>query len=157
MDDNKQEAEVMGIEVILRFIEQMLADAPRIPLTGKIMLDGDAFFEQIDKIYAILPEEIKQAQQVLDQSDKLLESVELQGKRIIEEARNQAASLLKEEPIYQEAQAVAAGIISQAEREAQELREGALNYASDVFHQVELNLEKAVLSVRHSREELKNV
>ena len=63
------------IEDILRELEEHITGASRIPLTGKVLVDGDVVLEYVDKIYAVLPEELKQAKQVLEQSDKLLESM----------------------------------------------------------------------------------
>lgn len=143
------------IENILRELEDIVSNSSRVPLTGKILVDGDAILECLDKIYVKLPEEIKQAKQVLDQSDKLLESVESQGKRIIEDARLQAANLILDSEIYKEAQMQAEQIRMQAEADAQSLRSEAVLYSEDVLQQLEVNLDKAVFAIRKSREDLK--
>jgi vacuolar-type H+-ATPase subunit H len=143
------------IESILEEMERLIANASRVPLSGKLLVDGDAILECLDKIYAKLPEELKHAKDVLNQSDKLLESMESQGKRIIEEARQQAAALLIDSEIYKEAQFQAEQMRLQAEAEAQNLRKDAVAYAEDVLQQLEMNLEKAVITVRKSREDLR--
>lgn len=144
------------IEDILRELEDVIANASRVPLTGKILVDGDLVLEFVDKIYAVLPEELKQAKQVLDQSDKLLESMEGQGKRILDEARQKAALLVAESEIYKEAQMQGDQIRLQAENEGKSLREEAVAYSEDILHQLEMNLEKAVFTVKKSREDLKS-
>ena len=148
-------AEKLEVEAVLQELEAMVVNAARIPISGKIMIDGDAVLEYIDKIYSLLPEELKQARQVLDQSDKLLESVEMQGKRILEEARNHAAQLVDETQILQDAQAQAQVIIAAAEKNAVDLRADSLAYSEDILQQLELNLERAVLALKKSREDLK--
>jgi hypothetical protein len=147
--------EKVEIEEILKELEAAVTNASRIPLTGKVLVDGDLVLECVDKMYAVLPEELKQARQVLEQSDKLLESVEGQGKRIIEEARTQANRMIMESEIMQEAQYQAAEVQSRAEQAAFELRQESINYADDLLQQLELNLEKAVYSIKKSREDLK--
>ena len=144
------------IEDILRELEEHITGASRIPLTGKVLVDGDVVLEYVDKIYAVLPEELKQAKQVLEQSDKLLESMEAQGKRILEDANKQAAMLLTETEIYREAQVKAEQILMQADQEANALRQDALSYADDVLQQLEMNLEKAGFSIKKSREDLRS-
>jgi F0F1-type ATP synthase membrane subunit b/b' len=146
----------MELHNVLRDMEQHVTNASRIPLTGKVMVDGDMILEFIDKIHATLPDELKQAQQVLSQSDKLLESVEIQGKRILTEARDQAAKLVTQEEIYKEALRQGNEIVHQAEKAADELQRDALLCSDDILQQLEHNLEKVIVSIKQNREDLRN-
>lgn len=146
----------MDIDSILKDLEQTISGASRIPLTNKVLVDGEVVLEAIDKIYVAMPEEIKQARQVLDQSDKLLESMESQGKRIIEEARAYAAKLVEQSEIIKEATAQAAEIRAQAERNAADLRAEAVTYAEDLLKQLEMNLDKAMFSIHKTKDDLQN-
>ena len=147
--------EKVNIENLLRDLEETVSGASRIPLTGKVLVDGDTVLEYVDKIYAVLPEELKQARQVLDQSDKLLESMEGQGKRILEDARREAAMLVEQSEIIKEARYQADEIIVRAEQAANELRNEAVSYADEVLRQLELNLDKATYSLKKSRDDLR--
>ena len=146
----------MELHNVLRDMEQHVSNASRIPLTGKVMVDGDMILEFIDKIHATLPDELKQAQQVLSQSDKLLESVETQGKRILTEARDQAAKLVTQEEVYQEALRQGKDIVHKAENAAAELQRDALLWSDDILQQLEHNLEKLIMSIKQNREDLRN-
>ncbi|MCL1975057.1 MAG: hypothetical protein FWG61_02700 [Firmicutes bacterium] len=146
----------MELHNVLQEMEQHVTNASRIPLTGKVMVDGDMILEFIDKIHANLPDELKQAQQVLSQSDKLLESVETQGKRILAEARDQAAHLVTQEEVYREAMRKGQEIVHQAEDAAAELQRNALLWSDDILQQLEKNLEKLVISIRQNRDDLRN-
>ena len=88
--ENEMNRETFGLATILKELETTITSASRVPLSGKVLVDGDAVLDVVDKIYAALPDELKQAQKVLEHSDKLLESVEGQSKRIINDARQQA-------------------------------------------------------------------
>ncbi|MCL1816086.1 MAG: hypothetical protein FWG43_00605 [Clostridiales bacterium] len=146
----------MELHNILQDMEQHVSSASRIPLTGKVMVDGDMILEFIDKIHATLPEELKQAQQVLAQSDKLLESVETQGKRILSEAREHAAQLVTREEVYQEALRQGQEIVHKAEDAAADLQRDALLWSDDILKQLEHNLDKLVVSIKQNREDLRN-
>jgi F0F1-type ATP synthase membrane subunit b/b' len=146
----------MDLLKVLQDMEQHVTNASRIPLTGKVMVDGDMILEFIDKIHATMPEELKQAQQVLAQSDKLLESVEIQGKRILSEARDQAAQLVTREEVYKEALSQGKDIIHKAEDAAAGLQRDAMLWSDDILQQLEHNLEKLVLSIKQNREDLRN-
>ena len=61
-----ENSETLGLATILKDLEETISSASRVPLSGKVMVDGDAILEYVDKIYTALPEELKQAQRVLD-------------------------------------------------------------------------------------------
>jgi len=147
--------ERVEIENILKELEDVITNASRIPLTGKVLIDGDMVLELVDRIYAILPEELKQAKQVLDQSDKLLESMEGQGKRILDDARNQAEIIVSESEVLKEAKRQAEALYLQAENESNVLRRDAVAFADDLLYQVELTVDKAAVAVKRSREDLR--
>ncbi|MCL2816817.1 MAG: hypothetical protein FWD39_00320 [Clostridiales bacterium] len=146
----------MEVEEILTDIENIIINSFRVPVTGKHLVDGDLLLDKLDKILAILPEELKQAKMVLDQSEKLLESVEMQGKRILEDAKNQAALLVSESGILRDAQIQAEAIAARALEATQEFKKESVAYAADVLQQLELNLEKTILALRKNKEDLRN-
>ena len=146
----------MEVEELLIDIENTIINSFRVPVTGKHLVDGDLLLDKLDKILAILPEELKQAKLVLDQSEKLLESVEMQGKRILEDAKNQAALLVSESGILRDAQIQADVIKGQAMEATLEFKKESISYAADVLQQLEFNLERAIMAIRKSRDDLKN-
>jgi len=149
MDSNNME-----MATILKELEETITNASRVPLTGKVMVDGDAMLEFVDRIYAALPGELRQAQQVLEQSDKLLESVEGQGKRILQDARDQAAMMLQETEIYKAAAERAQALMSQAEAASLELRRQSIIYSDDVLSQLETDLDQVLKMIRNNRGDL---
>jgi len=151
MDSNEKD---LGLASILKNLEEAVTGASRVPLTNKVMVNEDIIIDCVDKIYAALPEEIKHAKQVLEQSDKLLESVEGQGQRIIAEAREKASLMTQESAVYQEAAARAEAMICEAENASRQLRRDALHYSDDVLSQLEATLEKMVVSIRKNRDDL---
>lgn len=150
-----ENSETLGMATILKELEEMISGASRVPLSGKVMVDGDAILGYVDKIYAALPEELKQAQRVLEHSDKLLETVEGQSKRIIAEAREEAERMTTETEIYHAATERAEAMMTQAEKASAELRHESLLYCDDVLSQLEDNLEKMANSIRKNREDLR--
>lgn len=146
----------LDVAAILKELEEYIQSASRVPLTGKIIIDGEQVLSCVERIFAALPEELKQARQVLEQSDKLLESVEGQGKRIIQDAREQAMHLLQETEIYKEASQRAESLINQAEKASVELRHESVLYSDDVLSQLEANLEKILHTIKKNREDLQN-
>ena len=154
----------IDINDVLKEMEEYLETASRVPLMSKVLVDGDYLLELLDKIHAIMPEEMKQAKQVLEQSDKLLESIESQGKKMLEDAKSQAGRLVTEteivqqakveaERIMQQATEQANAIITQANASAQETTHAAKNYVESILYQVEVNLDKITSSVKKTRDD----
>ena len=153
MDNNQEQ---FGLATILKDLEEAVAGASRMPLSSKVLVDGDTILTCVDRIYAALPEELKQAQKVLEHSDKLLESVEGQSKRIIMEAREQAEQLTQETEIYRAATEQAQELLNKAESASIQLRHESIHYCDDVLHQLEENIEKMLASIRKNREDLRS-
>ena len=136
--------ENLGLATILKELEDAVINGSRVPLTNKVMVNEDAIINCVDRIYAALPDEIKHAQKVLEQSDKLLENVEGQSQRIIAEAKEQADMMTQESAVYQEAVARAEALVAQAEEASVQLRRDSIRYCDDVLGQLEVTLEKNV-------------
>ena len=146
--------EKFGLASILKELEDAVVNGNRVPLTNKVMVNEDAIINCVDKIYAALPDDIKSAQRVLEQSDKLLENVEGQGQRIIADAKEQADLMTRESAVYQEAVAQAEALVNKAEEAATQLRRDSIHYCDDVLSQLETTLDKMLASIRHNREDL---
>ena len=55
---NKVELNVMEL---LEYLEEILENAPKVPITGKAMIDTKEFEEVIEQIRNYLPDELKKA------------------------------------------------------------------------------------------------
>ena len=152
MENNQEQ---FGLASILKDLEEAVANASRMPLSSKVLVDGDTILNCVDRIYAALPDELKQAQRVLEHSDKLLESVEGQSKRIIMEAREQAEHLTQETEIYRAATEQSQELLNKAEAASIQLRHESILYCDDVLQQLEENIEKMLASIRKNREDLR--
>lgn len=145
----------LELATILKELEEAVSNAKRVPLTSNIIINEEYVTGCVDKIYATLPDEIKKAQKILQQSDKLLENVEGQGQRIIADAKEQALRMTEQSAIYKEAAAQADEMIAQAEQASIQLRHDSLHYCDDVMGQLEGALEKMIASIRKNREDLR--
>lgn len=153
MDNNQEQ---FGLASILKDLEEAVANASRMPLSSKVLVDGDTILNCVDRIYAALPEELKQAQKVLEHSDKLLESVEGQSKRIISDAREQAEQLTQETEIYRAATEQAQALLDKADAASIQLRHESILYCDDVLQQLETSIETMLSSIRKNREDLRS-
>ena len=59
--------QIAKVEALLQEVEDMVSNASRVPLTGKVLVDGDVVLQYVDKLHAALPDEVRQAQQIISQ------------------------------------------------------------------------------------------
>ena len=97
----------MEIIVLLDDLEDEIKNAKRMPLTSKSLIDVDYFLEKLDRIRAVLPEEIKTAIKIIDERDRIFEDARRESKYILDDTRFQAAKLISDDEITKSASQVA--------------------------------------------------
>ncbi|HIU09892.1 MAG TPA: hypothetical protein IAB00_01345 [Candidatus Avidehalobacter gallistercoris] len=151
-----------NISTILEELVEYIDKSSRVPLTGKVMVDGNYILEIVDKINAKLPEEMKQAKQVLDQSDKILESIEARGKSMLDEARAEAERIVQEteivkmaqqeaEKIVQEATEYGENMVNKYNEQANQMIDDAEAYVDSLLTHLEANLDKVAAALKSTR------
>lgn len=151
----------MEIMVLLDRLEELIAQATKVPLTGKILLDPDEVLALVDEMREMLPQEIRDANRVARDRETIMHEAREQAEATVREAQAVAARMTAESAVAKEAQAQADELIDQAKRVAREIRQNALEWADELFGRVQPDLErvaadtqKAVMAVRKAREEL---
>jgi vacuolar-type H+-ATPase subunit H len=130
-----------------------------------LFLDLDEFFARTNRIRAVLPEEIKSAARITRDSQRIADDAKEQAQRIVEEARQEAEAtlqhareeserLVEEHEISQLATEKAMEIIAHSERQAEEIRRGALAYAREVLGNLEGSVTTVLTSIRNGQRQL---
>lgn len=152
----------MEIMVLLDRLEELIAQATKVPLTGKVLVDPDEYLALVDEMREMLPQEIRDANRVARDREAIITDAREQAEAQVREAQALAARLTAESAVTREAQAHADEMIDQAKRVAREIRQNALEWADELFARVQPELErvaadsqKAVQAVRKAREELR--
>ncbi len=118
-------------------------------LLGRTAIDEERALEIIDQMRISIPEEIEQANRVLNQRDRIIAQAQEEADRIIAQARARREELIMRDAITEAAQNRAANIIEQARREAYEIAGGADTYAGDVLNELESQLIRTLNVVRN--------
>lgn len=138
----------MSIEEILDEMEIVLLDAPRVPFTNKRMVEEDEFARLLDELREALPVEVKEANKILNNRQKIMEDAQKEAQSIIDQGKNYVSKLTDENVITRQAQEQANEIVAQAQKSAGELQTDAVAYADSVFTHLEGNLEKTLEVIR---------
>jgi len=147
----------MEILDLIDKLEAMTAQARRVPITGRSMIDAERLTELIDQMRMTVPRNIQDAQEVLERREQIVNQTMLDARRIRATAETDARTLVdaselvkqareRGEEILTETAQKAERIIGLAEAEARRRMAGAGQYAQDSL----AKLEEEVLSVLNS-------
>ena len=131
----------MDIQHLLGRLEAILLESRRVPGTKMRMVDADRCFQLIDQMVLAIPEEIKKAQKVDQERDRIIAQAKEEADRIRDLARDEAAHLADDTTVMSIAQNRAEALEERARREAERLRAEADNYALDTLRRLREELE----------------
>ncbi len=111
------------------------------------MVDADRCFQLIDQMVLAIPEEIKKAQRVEQERDRIIAQAKEEGERIRDMARDEAAHLADDTAVMSIAQNRAEAVEERTRREADRMRAEADQYALDTLRRLREELEHIVVVV----------
>lgn len=145
----------MEILTILETLEDVVERSISVPFSGKSMVDKEEILEIIKEIRLKLPDDIKQAKWVKEERQRILLEAQKEANNIIKDAENRIMSLVDEHEITKKAYEQANDIVSNAQKNAREIRLGTREYADSVLNKVEEILKDTLEVIQVNREELK--
>ena len=146
----------MDILQLIDRLEELFNQSKAIPLTRNVMVDEDRMLDIIDQMRIAIPEEVKKAQQLLGQRDRVLAQAQEEANRTIEIARQKSEQLVGKDNIALEAQRRSEQILTQARAEADTIRADADDYVIDSLSQLQAELERITNQVNNGIQAVKD-
>ena len=110
----------------------------------------------IDQMRVAIPEEVKKAQQLLAQRDRLMAQAQEEANRTIAIAREKSEQLVERDAIVQAARSQADQIIAQSHVEGDRTRQEADEYVMETLAHLEMEMERLLNQVRNGIRTLQN-
>jgi hypothetical protein len=146
---------MMEIYRILDELELMIKDSKKVPLSsGKVMVESHRFLDRLDRIRAILPEELETARLIIAEKDRIVKDAFAQADEYVEQSRDQVARLVDDNEITKNAMQMGEEIVAKAEQMAREIRQDANEYADGVLTHMEIVLKKGLEAISQGKEEI---
>lgn len=139
----------MDIQHLVDRLEQILNESFRLPLSPYLFVDEEKVFDIIDQMRVAIPEEVKRANRIEAEKDRLLAQAKEEGERIRGLARQEANELVNRDGITHSAQQRADNIMERARRDAEALRRDADVYVIEVLAKLEDDLLRSLSVVRN--------
>jgi len=111
----------------------------------------------IDQMRVAIPDEVKKAQQVLSQRDRILAQSQEEANRTLALAREKSEGLVDQSAIVEAARIRVKEIEAEALREAEKTRREADNYVIESLSRLEMQLERSLNQARNGILALKNI
>ncbi len=145
-----------NIEDIISALYDMVQDARALPLgADKCILERDKVLDMLDEIIAQLPVELKQARTIVDSRNELIGQARREAEGLIRQAQDQAAKMVEEEAIYQEAKRQCQEMVLQTQTRMSELRKASNDYMDDALRRTEEAIAMSLEDVRDTRTKFK--
>jgi hypothetical protein len=138
----------MDILHLVDRLEELFNESKPFLGTRKIMIDEDRLLDLIDQMRLSIPEEIKTAQQIISQKDRILAQSSEEAARTINAAREKGIQMVERDNIVQSAKLRAEQIDSQAKENAAFIRKEADKYALETLINLQIKLERNLAEVR---------
>ncbi len=139
----------MDILHLVDRLEELLNQSRPLPFTHNVIVDEDRILDLIDQMRVAIPDEVKKAQQLLAQRDRLMAQAQEEANRTLSIAREKSDQLIERDAIVQTAQARADQIIAQARAGVESTKHDADDYVVETLTKLEMELDRYLTQVRN--------
>ena len=139
----------MDILHLIDRLEELFNESRSIPFTHSVILDEDRMLDIIDQMRVSIPDEIKKAQQLSSQRDRVLAQAQEEANRTIMLAREKGKQIIEQNEIVISAQKIADQIIEQAKLEAGDIKKNADDYSLEALTKLEIEMERVLNQIHN--------
>ncbi len=139
----------MDIQHLVDRLEQILSESRRVPMTTTLLVDEDQVFNIIDQLRVTIPDEVKRANRVEAEKERILAQAQEEAARIRQLAKQEAEELVRRDTITTSAHHRAENVMERARRDAEALRHEADVYVVNVLAKLEEDLLRSLSVVRN--------
>ncbi|MEW8972782.1 MAG: ATPase [Tissierellaceae bacterium] len=147
----------MDVLKLIDEIEDIIEEGSTIPFSKRVMVDMDEILDIIKEIRIRLPDEIKQAAWIKDEKQRILAEAQKDADNLLNEAEYKLEELIDQEGISKAAKERAAEIINNAQKNAKEIRLGAMEYADSLLLETQEYLKEIINTLNENRKELRGM
>ena len=123
-------------------IEEVLESSKSLPFTNKISVEKERITDVLSEIRLNLPDDIRSAQRILTEHDRIVTEAVNKGEDIIASAESEAKIRTSNHEIFRRASDQATEMLENAKKDARDLRLNAVDYADEMLSQAETQLKE---------------
>ena len=139
----------MDIQHLVDRLEEVFNNSLRVPLSAYLLINEDQIFSIIDQMRVAVPEEVKRANRIEAEKERILAQAHEEANRIRDLAKQEASELVRRDSVLMAAQQRSDNILERGRREADVLRQDADAYVMEVLTRLEEDLLRYLSVVRN--------
>ncbi len=156
-DGDAHEDGTVDILYLVDRLEELVGMGKRVPFSGRVMVEEEEFLALVDQLRVAVPNEIKQAQRVIKERERIIGEAQEEATKILEGARTRAAYFVSQEGVLNEARQQGEEILRLAE-EARKRSIGEVDvYALKQLSQVEAAMRRGMEILNEAMRESSSV
>ncbi len=145
----------MDVIEMLSELEEIIEKGFEIPIVKKTFIDKEEVMSLINDISLQLPDELRVAKSIAEDSKRIINDAQKQADAKIKEAEHKIMGLVDEHEITKQATANANDIISKAQKDGREIKLAAIKFADELLERVENDVKAMSEKLRQGRENLR--
>lgn len=143
----------MSVFDILDEMDDMLDNAKAVPLAAhRVVIDGDRLRELVNDIRLAMPKEMKRAQTIDYDCDRIMKEAQSNAESIIHGAEERAKGLVAENAIVEEAKRRAHEILAKTKTKCEETKEATASYVLTSLNATENRLNELLNDLKREKE-----
>ena len=139
----------MDILELIDRLEDLFNESHSVPFTHSVIVDEDRMLDIIDQMRVSIPDEIKKAEQIINQKERFLAQAQEDAARITNIARERSVKAVRNEDVFKEANETAQQLISSAEEEKRTIKKETNDYIVSSLEEFENQLLLLVKQVQN--------
>jgi hypothetical protein len=141
---------VSNIERLLDELESFAEKSPWY-MQHKIVIPDEQFFQIMQQIRELMPQEVSEAKKLLEKRDLILKNAQEEHKRIMETAEKRLEDMTRQDQVALAAQAFAERLVEKARLEAQAVKRDALQYTAELLADMEKQFGQTLVTLQKGR------
>jgi len=135
-------------------IEEVLESSKSLPFTNKISVEKERVLDILNEIRLNLPDDIRSAQRILGDHDRIVGEAERKSQGIIEAAENEAKIRTSNHEIFRRASDQASETVEESKKTARDLRLNAMDYADEMLKDAEEQIKGYMSNMEEQHKEV---
>ena len=131
----------VNIIELLEYLQDMVDNSPKVPMSGKVMLDKREILDIVDQIVNYLPDQLKKAEWIMNEKERILNEAKKEYDSVKKETANIMRKNVENHNVVKEAKIRAEEIIASAQRDAKAIRLGSRDYSDEFLSQLDKEIE----------------
>ncbi|MCL2852739.1 MAG: hypothetical protein FWE20_06875 [Defluviitaleaceae bacterium] len=131
----------------LDMLEDLIEGSRTVPFSNKVSLDKDQIFEIISDMRLNLPNEIRNAQKIIDDHDRIINDAKSKAAQIIRDAEHEQQQMVDDHQVYKLAVEQANELMDETRKSARDMRLSSIDYADEILLKTENSLRESMNSI----------